>query len=410
MRTRTKLLIITTYFPPFPSVASQRIGSFVRYLSKEKFDIRVVAWSGSRGLISVAEKENLAEVKFIPNRQLLRRATFDKPSSWLWHSFKAAYNQCLLFAGINEMSGWGCATEKEIRKMAQTWKPDLVLATYPYAEALRVGINVSRDLNIPLIADLRDGITNNPSHAGPVRMRLQSLEEETVKRAARILSVSLPILDFLKEKYHLGNDRLVEIRNGFDFEQGNNGVRNNVFTITYAGTFYGGRKPGRFFDALMELHSTGKIPDFRLRFTGAVKNFSVPKELELYCEFLPRVPYPEIVEEIKAADALLLILEKSKYKGAYSAKIFDYLGAMRPIIAIVDTGDVAATLIHDCHAGFVADWEDSKEISAAILAAYAMWETRSIQGFNKQLIGAHHRKVLALQLEKCLDELSKENG
>jgi hypothetical protein len=113
---------------------------------------------------------------------------------------------------------------------------------------------------------------------------------------------------------------------------------------------------------------------------------------------------------LKESDALLLVLDKSDYKGVYSAKIFDYLGAMRPIIAIIDKEDVAARLIQDCHAGFISGWNDINEITEAITGALEFWEKKQLPGFNISLIEAHHRKVLAQRLESLLDELSEKHG
>ena len=50
----------------------------------------------------------------------------------------------------------------------------------------------------------------------------------------------------------MGKDRIhyLEVRNGFDHELKAFDHFNPVFTFTYAGTFYGKRKPDTFFQAL----------------------------------------------------------------------------------------------------------------------------------------------------------------
>ncbi len=405
---RRKLLIITTYFPPVQSVASQRIISFVKYLSPEKYDIKVIAWSDEPAVAPELAGVSY-QVVYLPNPTLLKRAKFTKASSALVHKFKALYNVVLALAGINEMSGWGKLADKEVSRILVDWKPDLMLATYPSAEALQVGIRNARNFGIPFVADLRDGITNNSSHGFFVRKRLQSLETQVMHASRAILTVSKPLVEYLKLRYPTIDKQIFELRNGFDFVPGNTGTFNDVFTICYAGTFYGDRKPAHFFEAVLSLIKQGRIKNIRLQFPGVLKNFHIPEALEKYCEFLPKMPYNQVIQIIRNADALLLVLDKSEYKGAYSAKIFDYLGAMRPVIAIVDREDVAARLIRDCRAGFVAEWNDVHEISEAITGALKLWEEKKLPDFDRVIIEAHHRRVLAQRLENILDELSEKH-
>jgi hypothetical protein len=131
----------------------------------------------------------------------------------------------------------------------------------------------ARIFGIPMIADLRDGITNNSSHGFLTRLRLQSLEKQVMRTAEAILTVSAPLAEYLKQQYHDQGKDIRELRNGFDFDPGNSGSFNDVFTITYAGTFYGGRKPGQFFEAIESLLKQGRIKNIRLRFPGVVMNF-----------------------------------------------------------------------------------------------------------------------------------------
>ena len=285
------------------------------------------------------------------------------------------------------------------------WRPDLILATYPYPEALRVGCRSAEKYGIPLIADLRDGITNNSSYSSQVRVRLESLEENMIHKARVILAVSEPNMNYLKQKYQDMDPEIHEIKNGFDFIPGNSGSFNDVFTITFTGTFYGRNKPEQFFNAVQLLLEKRRINNIRLRFIGVVKNFHVPKEIEKVCEFLPRLQYEDAVRMMKESDALLLILPRSEFKGIYSTKLFDYLGAMRPIIAILDKEDVAAELIIKSRSGFICSRDDVSSIMDAVVKAFELWEKKKFPDFNLDLINIHHRKVLVKRLESILDSI-----
>jgi hypothetical protein len=63
-----------------------------------------------------------------------------------------------------------------------------------------------------------------------------------------------------------------------------------------------------------------------------------------YIEVLPPVPYREALAEMLRADGLL-IMQASNCNEQIPAKLYEYLRARRPVLALTDpTGDTAATL------------------------------------------------------------------
>jgi len=70
---------------------------------------------------------------------------------------------------------------------------------------------------------------------------LAKFEKVIVKKVDLITAVSTPILDdFKRIADEVKSDcDFLEIRNGFDFEIDFTYKPNNVFTVTYAGSFYG---------------------------------------------------------------------------------------------------------------------------------------------------------------------------
>jgi len=101
-----------------------------------------------------------------------------------------------------------------------------------------------------------------------------------------LISVSQPILEQFRNKLtHIKN--FLEIRNGFDHDMLPNNHFNEVFTVVYAGTFYGKNKPDTFFEALIQLMTEGKLNfDWQLKLIGASKNFHLPKLLKKHVVFL----------------------------------------------------------------------------------------------------------------------------
>ena len=145
-----------------------------------------------------------------------------------------------------------------------------------------------------------------------------------------------------------------------------------------------------------------------VNFLGVSGGIIIPKSLKEVVNCFERVEYEQIIPKLKTSDALLLIQPGNGFKGLFSGKIFDYLGAMRPIIAAIDKADVAAKLIKDCNAGFVAAFNNEKEIADAILSAYNLWKNNDNLKYNEELILDHHRSKQVKKLNQLILSLFHE--
>lgn len=401
---KINLLIITTYFPPIKSVASQRLLSFVKYLPADQYSIKVLTigkYFDFRGQFPGIQN---AEVIYIPNTQWLQLAQFETTSSFLVHKIKALYNRIILKMGINPHGKWAKKVTKAAEILHHNWPIDLILASYPAAEALQAGLDLAGKFKLPLVVDLRDGITNNDSNSISSKV-LSQLERDVARGASLLVSVSKPILDYFSSMHPSYVNRYAEIRNGFDFDPPEHYTPNPVFTVTYAGKFYGERRPDLFFAAVENLLKQSLIENILIRLIGVPTNYHIPGFLESNLSMLPYTPYEETIMHLQQSDALLLILGKSSFKGVFSGKLFDYLGTHRTVIALCDPDDVAADLIKKCNAGFIAAPDNQHQIEVAIQNSYQLWKEGRLLSANKQLIGEHHRREQANRLHKAIHEL-----
>ena len=72
---------------------------------------------------------------------------------------------------------------------------------------------------------------------------------------------------------------------------------------------------------------------------------------------------------------LLLIPEAGgRGKGVLSGKVFEYLAAERPILALVPPDGAAADLIRNANAGVVVAPDDVDGIAAALRAFHGQWQ------------------------------------
>jgi glycosyltransferase involved in cell wall biosynthesis len=136
------------------------------------------------------------------------------------------------------------------------------------------------------------------------------------------------------------------VTNGYDPESfglpGPPPGRHASLTILHAGELYSGRDPRPLLDALRELTGdpTHRVATYRLCFLGSSPTFDLAEEirrrgLDSVVEVSGQVPYRQALERMKRADVLLLLDSAGRRVGV-PAKVYEYLGAARPILALAD--------------------------------------------------------------------------
>ncbi|MBL8828477.1 MAG: hypothetical protein JNM18_15955, partial [Planctomycetaceae bacterium] len=127
--------------------------------------------------------------------------------------------------------------------------------------------------------------------------------------------------------------------------------------IAYTGMIYAGRRdPGPLFQALGQLGSAaqGIRVDFFGRYLQPVmdqaRSLGVSDQVYVH----DSIGYHESLRVQQQSDLLLLLIDGDpQQRGVYTGKLFEYLGARRPILAIGPRDNVAAQLILDRDAGIV---------------------------------------------------------
>src|SRR5690606_31867247 len=233
------------------------------------------------------------------------------------------------------------------RRIGEREHPRAIFATGPPFTAHWLGARLSRELELPLVLDFRDPWTRAnfyPQRPAWARRIDQRLERSCLLQATRVVIVNEQIRDELGESApELPAERFVIIPNGFDpadFE----GVErrpSSHWTIAHVGSIFASRVPHTFLSVLEEwLERDPALSDrVRLRLVGRV----CPEMLERVSDGpLSRivaldgyVSHRESVQAMVDADLLLLLTNEDLHDpGMITGKIFEYLGAGRPILAL----------------------------------------------------------------------------
>ena len=206
------------------------------------------------------------------------------------------------------------------------------------------------------------------------------------------------------------------ITNGFDPAEVNSPCANltSKFTITYTGNLYPGKQSAEpLFVALRDLitHEILDANDIEVRFYGAEVGW-IDKQVEHYG--LKKVVRQYGIEQREAilrkqreSHVLLLIKwNDSKERGAYTAKIFEYLAAKRPILAVGGYRDVVDDVLDETRAGCsVTELEDLKGIIKELYQEYKATGKVEYKG-NDMEINKYDQRQMARKYAEVLDAVS----
>ncbi len=400
------LVLVTTWFPPTNGVAVNRMDAFVKYFDKSKMDVSVITLKKDVASLSF-EKMYDADVYRLSNNSFFKLAEFNKGHSRLTHIAKVAWNYFVRTLIKHPLAKWMKGVNQQLELLHKEHPIDVVITSSSPVEchwAVKAFLQKYNSVN--WVADARDELSLNPHLDEVLKSDCQQLEQFINKRANILTTVSKPIADDFSrlcpaiKVYEIRNGHQLNLPSIADYKF------NKIFTIVYAGTFYGARKPDNFFKGLEQFIARGEnIKNVQIRFVGTPKNFNYSFDKNIQIEFVEQCSYGEACKFQMDADANLLILPKLEAKGVYSGKLFDYLAACKPIIAVVDTTDVAAKLINDCNAGYVADFDNVNDIEAAIEAAYQHWQSKTMLNCNRTKIEQLHRKYQVEKLNQLIDSL-----
>jgi hypothetical protein len=256
---------------------------------------------------------------------------------------------------------------------------------------------------------MRDEMSSNPYIDLNTKNMLKAIEEDVNKYASAITSVSKPIVDEFRQICP-SVSLFEEIRNGFDHDLklDNTTSQNNEFKLGYFGSFYGARKPDFVFNALVEIKKENPELKFSVHIYGAHNNYSIPSAIKEVVFKHTGLNYLDAVKEMNRLDGNILIHPRTKHKGVFSGKIFDYISAEKPVLAFVDKDDVAAELVNDFNCGYVAEFEDQAENKKILIEAFTDKLNKNLKIASADNISSLHRKNQVHKLSELINQLTQK--
>jgi len=411
---RGKVLVVAYFFPPVGGVAVQRTVKFVKYLPDKGWVpvILTVNLMASR----LDDPDLLAE---IPTSVAVHRTSaLLIPGRVPWR-LRQWITRWLLV--VDEQLGWlPFAVDRGRRVIAQGEIRAIYTTSSPVTDHL-IGLRLKQATGRPWIADFRDPWIGNFSlrfATGLHRRLALAMERTIVETADRVVVINPAFRDALLRRHaRLPAEKVRVIPNGFDpadFAGADAADPDpSRMVIVHAGSFYGKISPLVFLKALRAVVDDGRIPADRicLRLVGnlamSLQERIGAMGLSEVVRMVGFVPHRQAIAHMLASDALLLILPSGVGSDAvYSGKVFEYLAARKPILALVPPG-IMADLVQEAAAGMVVDPDDAGAVGDWMVDLYRRWQQGglAIQG-RSDVIANYDRCRTAATLAGLLDEVA----
>lgn len=314
------------------------------------------------------------------------------------------------------VSGTPRALKRCIR-IAQKENIDAVLSiNNPYHLHI-LGYLTSKYLRKPWLAELRDPIASHPGRnpISPNTWGAKAVEHLVIHEAHGVVWFDgIQLTDAYFDKYRSDNSHITKLppmgyrRDKFDSVKPMN---NDLFTITYAGSFYDGWiEPYSFLSGFKQYIESTNDRDIQVQFYGDWK-----PEYNQYTENLgimdlikthDPIPHDEIIPILKGSDVLLYIGgEDEENKLNLPSKLWDYVGAKKPILSIVDPSFRAAEFVRSNRLGVIASPSSSTEIADGICTLKQDYNFQPKKGVFEK----YTRERSAERIAQVLNDISKEN-
>ena len=274
---------------------------------------------------------------------------------------------------------WGAALSAG--RLMRRRRPDVLWSTYPIATAHVIGADLHRRFGIPWIADFRDPMAQDGYPADPRIWRaFEAIERRTVQMARWSVFATPGAARVYENRYPHFAHKIRVVPNGYDEASfaaleglAPEPLTPGAITLVHSGIVYPSeRDPTCLFQALGRLVSVGKFGQGRLkvRFRASGNDAMLDELVRRYglqslVEVLPPIDYRGALAEMLRADGLL-ILQAANCNEQIPAKLYEYLRAGRPLLALTDPSGDTAAAVRAAGIGAIARLDSPDEIAVAL--------------------------------------------
>ena len=426
-----KVLIITYYWPPSGGSGVQRWLKFTKYL--RDFNWEPVIYTPENPEIPV---EDSSLLKDIPDGITILKKRIWEPYSF-YKRFLGQKGEDKIQTGFltekrkpkrkekisvwirgnffipDARKFWTGSSVKYLTNYLKKNPVDIIISTGPPHSMHLIALGLKKKLNIPWLADFRDPWTNIDFYNELKLTRWadkkhKKQEQLVIKEADSLIVVGTTLK---KEYQNMGAKNVSVITNGYDHDDyiDDNVCLDKKFSIMHAGTITYSRNPQDFWSVVSELVNEHRdfAEDLEIKLIGKI-DLSVNENitrlgLDKFVVKTNYLSHKETIREQKRSHILFLPINNTKNaKGIITGKLFEYLAAGRPVLAIGPTDGDAAEIINNTKAGIISGFGDNKRLKNNILALYHNYKKGKLQ-ISTGDVSKYSRKNLTEELVNLLN-------
>jgi len=424
-----KVLIITYYWPPAGGPGVQRWLKFVTYFSA--FGIEPIVYIPENPQYPILDESTVSEIPSgieilkQPIKEPYRIAgLFSKKktkqiSSGIITNKKQSFVEKLMlwirgnFFIPDARIAWVKPSLAFLQNYIKENEVAVIITTGPPHSLHLIGLALKDTLKLPWIADFRDPWTSIHYHKS---LRLSKSSEKKHKDLESLVlhsadSVVVTSPSTKKEFEKITDTPIEVITNGYDISEKIIRIPDKSFSIVHIGSLLSERNPEVLWKVLSEIASENEsfASDLKIRLVGTVSE-DILDSIQTYglqenCNVLGYVSHQEAIQLQHNAQVLLLVeIDRPETKAIIPGKVFEYLAAERPILALGPEGSDVIDIISETNSGHYFTYYEEEKLRKQILTFYKEFKNESL-AVNSQNISKYSRRELTARISALIKKL-----
>lgn len=424
-----RVLIITYYWPPAGGPGVQRWLKFVTYF--KEFGIDPIVFIPDNPYYPITDEsidselpEGIQIIRF-PIKEpygfanLFSKKKITQVSSGIITKRKQSVLEKILlwirgnFFIPDARVGWVKPSINFLRNFIAEHHVEAIITSGPPHSLHLIGKSLKEETRIKWVADFRDPWTTIHYHKSlrltkKAQNKHRALESEVLTKADHLVVTSATTK---KEFQKITQTPIEVITNGYD-SMGNFKLNLDIkFTLSHIGSLLSNRNPIILWEGLSELCSENPefSKDLLIQLAGSVSDailISIQKYgLMDQCKALGYLSHQKAIELQYNSQILLLIeMNLPETKAIIPGKLFEYLAAKRPILAIGPIDSDVEKIIDETNSGSYFGYSEKEKLKNQISLLYSKYKEGHLT-LNSKGLSKFSRKTLTSKMSNLIKSL-----
>ena len=421
-----RALVITYYWPPAGGPGVQRWLKFVTYF--KDFGIEPVVFIPDNPHYPLQDKSIVSEIPEgieiirFPIKEpygfakiFSKKKTNQVSSGIITNKNQSVLEKLLLWIRGNffipdARIGWVKPAVGFLKEYLAKNDMDIVISSGPPHSLHLIGMALKEKLGIKWVADFRDPWTTIHYHQS-LRLNKRA-QKKHLKLESKVLNNSdLVVVTSARTKKEFQKITSVPIEvisNGYDILEKIEPNLDAQFSIVHIGSLLTNRNPELLWEILSELKDENKVfsKNLLIKLVGVVSE-DVLKSLAVFgltenYKILGYVSHQEAIQIQHDAQVLLLVeMDSPETKSIIPGKLFEYVAANRPILAIGPEGSDVEGIIKETNTGVYFKYTDKEKLKQQLQLYYEAYLKANLN-VNSKNIEKYSRSALTKSLSTIL--------